>query len=111
MKEFLEPISEVIDLLGIAILVVAALKFFYQYLIFELRRFKGLECMQLMRNMRVEMGGYILLALEVLIISDVIHSAITHTLEDFYELGMLVLIRTMIGYFLGKEIKELKEEA
>ena len=111
LKEILEVISVAIDAVGIIILIVGALKFFFRYLVFEFKRLKGLECVQLMRDMRIEMGSYILLSLEILIISDVIHSAISHSVEDFYGLGLLVVIRTAIGFFLGKEIKELREEA
>jgi uncharacterized membrane protein len=45
-----------------------------------------------------------------MIISDIIHSGLSRTLDDFLLLGLLVVIRTAIGFFLNQELKETKEE-
>lgn len=52
------------------------------------------------------LGSYILLALEILIAADIIESIIRPTFEDILKLGILVLIRTLISYFLHKEIED-----
>ncbi len=44
-----------------------------------------------------------------MIISDIINSVVHHEMNDLINLGTIVLIRTVIGYFLGIELKELKE--
>lgn len=111
MKEILEYISLAIDIVGISILIIGAVKFSYRYVIYEYRQVKGLESLHMMRDTRIEVGSYILIALEILIVSDVIHSALGRTIDGLIELGLLVIIRTLIGYFLGREIKELKKEA
>ena len=109
LTEILEVIITAIDVVGILILIIGAFKFTARYLIFEFKRVSGLQCIQMLKDMRIEMGSYILLSLEILIISDVIHSSMSRNINDFYLLGLLVIIRTTIGFFLGKEIKELKE--
>ena len=107
----LEVASEIIDLIGIAILLIAATKFLMQYARFEFERIRGLAGVIQIRDLRLCLGSYILLALEFMIISDVIHSALRRTLDDLILLGVLVLVRSAISYFLSLDLKEVGEEA
>ena len=43
-----------------------------------------------------------------MIASDIIHTVITRELMDLLFVGLLVLIRTAISFFLGKEVAELE---
>lgn len=52
------------------------------------------------------LGSYILLSLEILIAADIIESIIKPTFQDIFKLGILVIIRTIISYFLHKEIED-----
>lgn len=102
----LELAAQVIDLIGIAILLVSAIKFVYHYLVFEIGRYRQLDCVVQIRDMRLQLGSYILLALEFMIVSDVIHSALSRTLDDFLVLGILVVIRTALSFFLGVDLRD-----
>ena len=104
----LEMIAFTIDLAGIAILVLAALKFIAHFVGFEIKRLHGLECVEGIRNLRLQLGSYILLSLEFIIISDIIQSAITRNLDDLLSLGLLVIIRVALSFFLGRELSEVK---
>lgn len=104
----LEMIAFAIDLAGIAILVLAALKFIAHFVGFEIKRLHGLECVEGIRNLRLQLGSYILLSLEFVIISDIIQSAITRSLDDLLTLGLLVIIRIALSFFLGRELSEVK---
>ncbi|MDR2832689.1 MAG: DUF1622 domain-containing protein [Streptococcaceae bacterium] len=53
------------------------------------------------------LGSYILLSLEILIAADIIESIMNPTVQDILILAAVVLIRTVISYFLEKEIKEV----
>ena len=44
-----------------------------------------------------------------MIASDIIHTVITRELTDLIFVGLLVLIRTAISFFLGREIHEIQE--
>jgi uncharacterized membrane protein len=48
------------------------------------------------------------LGLEFLIAADIIRTIIRPTLEELAILGGIVVIRTVISYFLGKEIGQRK---
>jgi uncharacterized membrane protein len=57
---------------------------------------------------RRTLATYILTALEFMIASDIIHSAITRNVSDLYFVALLVAVRTAISYFLTREIKDLR---
>lgn len=52
------------------------------------------------------LGSYVLLSLEVLIAADIIESILKPTFQDILKLGIVVVIRTVISFFLHKEIEE-----
>ncbi len=104
----LEMIAFAIDLVGIAILIFAALKFIAHFVGFEIKRLHGLECVEEIRNLRLQLGSYILLSLEFIIISDIIQSAISRNLDDILSLGVIVIIRVALSFFLGRELNEVK---
>ena len=106
----LETIAIAIDLVGIAILIYAALKFIGHFLGFEIKRLRGLECIDAIRNMRLQLGSYILLSLEFIIISDIIQTAISVNVDDLLSLGLLVVIRVALSFFLGRELSEVKAQ-
>ena len=58
------------------------------------------------------LASYILLSLEVLVVADIIESVIKPTWTDILKLALIIIIRTVISYFLNQEIedKENKEE-
>lgn len=55
------------------------------------------------------LGSYILLSLEILIAADIISTILNPNLNDIIILGATVLIRTIISFFLNKEIKDENE--
>lgn len=58
------------------------------------------------------LGSYVLLSLEILIAADIIESIINPTTTDLFRLGAVVVIRTVISYFLHKEIEDaLRDES
>ena len=59
---------------------------------------------------RIELGRYILAGLELFIVSDVIHTAISLRFADLLFLLMLVIIRSITSFFLDRELEQLKKE-
>ena len=59
-----------------------------------------------LRTIKNELGAYVLFSLEILIAADIVESIIKPTFEDIGKLAALVVIRTVISYFLGKEIDQ-----
>jgi uncharacterized membrane protein len=60
-------------------------------------------------TIRAVLGTYILFGLEFMIAADIIHTFIKPTQEDLIVLGSIVAIRTVISYFLGRELAKAQK--
>lgn len=65
------------------------------------------DCVKCNEAIRIKLGSYLVLALEFFIASDIIKTIITPTWEGLGILGAIVVIRTILSYFLTKDIKEI----
>ena len=109
-NEMLEYVAIGADWVGLAILLIGAIKFLSSYIEFEFKSLAGRDCAIQIQKLRLPLGSYILLSLEFMIISDIINSMLSRTVNDFLLLALLVAIRTAIGFFLGQDIKETREQ-
>jgi uncharacterized membrane protein len=62
------------------------------------------------RRARVSLGGYILAALEFLIVADILFTILRRTLDELYILAILTAIRTALSWFLTRELHELRRD-
>jgi uncharacterized membrane protein len=62
-------------------------------------------------EIRLHLGQYLALALEFQIGSDILSTAVTPTLSDVELLAAVVVIRTVLNYFLSKELERERKEA
>jgi uncharacterized membrane protein len=60
-------------------------------------------------DVRLDLARYLVLALELQLAADVISTAIAPTWDDIGKLGAIVVIRTVLNYFLMREMQQ--EEA
>jgi len=65
---------------------------------------------QNMQIIRCGLGVKLVFALELMIISDLLHTVISRSVDDLLLVGGLVVIRTVIAYFLNQEIQEVGAE-
>ncbi len=98
-------ISEWIQFIGLTILIFGCVKILIQYLIIEWKSGKSPEFMNFLQDIRHDIGVYILLALDFLIIADIIMTISKPSTEEMIRLVVVIIIRTMIGFFLSKEIE------
>ncbi|WP_164814037.1 DUF1622 domain-containing protein, partial [Clostridium perfringens] len=68
-----------------------------------------IEAVRKITRVKSCLGTYILLGLEILICADIIESILNPTFHDIIVLASIVVIRTVISYFLNKEIESNKE--
>lgn len=108
LGEVLEVMAVGIDLIGVAIIIfgfnIALLKL-GSAVLHGAGLFKQLGDIA---DARRTLGAYILTGIEFMIASDIIHTVITREIADLIFVGLLVLIRTAISFFLGKEVAELE---
>lgn len=98
-----------VELLAIAVMLIGTTRFLVGFVAAEVQRAESARAHVINRE-RVELGRYILSGLELLIVSDIIHTALSLALADLVYLALLVAIRSAISYFLDREIREIKED-
>ncbi len=62
----------------------------------------------ILRSFRMTLGQWILVALEVLIVSDILHSIAHRTLDQLAFLAGTVVIRVILAFFLDQEVRQLE---
>lgn len=101
LDQFLLIARETISLMGVLVIIAGALRSVYQIL-YQLTQRTFLP-----NVIRYEFGISVILGLEFMVGADIIGSLIQ---PDYYNLGMLaiiVLIRTVLSYFLNMELAAL----
>jgi uncharacterized membrane protein len=61
-------------------------------------------------RIRLGFGRYLVLGLEFQLASDILSTAVAPTFEEIGKLAAIATIRTLLNYFLGKEIAAEREE-
>lgn len=105
---YFEPIVSLLDFMSVFIVlwgfVMGFLRFVYVEFFHREGKFAQYE------ELRRSVGIYIILGLEFMIVSDLLNTIQKRDRESLIILGGLVVIRTVISYFLGKEMKEAAQE-
>ena len=109
LVEALEWAAAVIYLFAILLLLVGFFRFAAGWIRVEIAHGDA-ERVREMNRERIELGRYILAGLEVFIVSDVIHAALSLRFSDLLFLGLLVLIRSVTSWFLDREVALLRSE-
>ncbi len=103
--DILEYISLAVGIVAIAIIVWGVMLGLFEFLKNEFYRFRLKDTtITTLHKIRHTVGSYLLLGLEFLIAADIIRTIVKPTLEELAILGGIVVIRTIISYFLGKEL-------
>lgn len=102
-------LTAAIDVFGCVILLIGATRFVWGFFRAEISR-DGVGRVKGVNSERVELGRYILAGLELLIVSDIVHTALSLAMIDLIFLGLLVIIRSLISFFLDRELEQLKKE-
>lgn len=100
-----------LNLFSIVILLVGVIKALFGFVMNEGRGGNRFDVAEKNNKIKIYLGSYILLSLEVLIASDIIETIMNPSLDDILILAGIVVIRTTISYFLGKEIEVATKES
>jgi len=109
INEIVEWIALTIDFVASAIMVWAFVVSVYGFLIASVGG-EPRERIRRLQVVRCGLGVKLVFALELLIISDLLETILSRTMDDLLYLAALVLIRTIVGYFLNREIQEVEAE-
>jgi len=99
-------ISFLITIVGAVIITWGVLSVIVEFLLSEYNLLTKKEVAEKSEGyLRHKLGKYILLGLEFMVAGDIIHTALRPSKEELIILGSIVAIRTVISYFLNKELK------
>ena len=111
-----ESIQPVLEYISIAIGIIAILIVLYgvgvgliEFALAEIRSFRTHRAGSFnFQSIRHDIGFHLILGLEFLIAADIVRTIIRPSLEELAVLGGIVAIRTLLSYFLGKEVSMSK---
>jgi uncharacterized membrane protein len=96
-----------IEALSALIIAVAVIKAMYAWSVRLTKNQTGASN----ESIRVRLGSSIAVSLELLLGADILQTAVAPTWNDLGQLAAIAALRTGLNYFLGKELKEIKESA
>jgi len=104
MHNVIEMVAMVIGWAGAGIITWGVLLAFFRFIRLETRRFGGGNICEARELLRHHLGSYLLLGLEFLVAADLIRTVLDPSLGELAILGGLVVIRTVLNYFLNREL-------
>lgn len=107
----IEQIADIVDM-GVVVLLLVGMAWVAvgtarRFLRQGKDRFSSESVRRTIRETRFNLGQVLLLALEVLIVSDILHSISHRTLDELGLLAGIVVIRIILAYFLDREVAHL----
>lgn len=106
----LDYISLGIGYVGILVIVWGVVRTLVRTVILEMTRCRHMHTCCEREGLRREFGSYLLLGLEFLIAADVVTTISHPTLVEVAVLGSIVAIRTVISFFLTRELRIAQEQ-
>jgi len=108
----MDTFHNIINAIGFALNIIGALITMWGIIISSAAFLKkeftvGHDCVAGNEAIRIKLGSYLVLALEFFIAGDIIKTIITPTWQGLGILGAIVVIRTILSYFLTKDIKKI----
>lgn len=100
----LNVLSQIIGLTGAGVIVWGFALIMVRFFRLEWQRLRGEKIGPRREALRHQLGSYLLLGLEILIAADILRTIYHPTLQDLALLGGIVVIRTVINFFLDKEL-------
>jgi len=112
IMHLLTQLATVISIASVSVVIYATLIAFVSFLKNELARVtKRKFTIHQVRVLRADLGTYLLLGLELLIASDIIKTIIEPGVQELMILGGIVVLRTVLSYFLDREIRMIEQES
>ena len=108
---YLHHASFGIGVLGVLVIVFGVLSGLVRFVRAELSAARGMAVDEERKQLRHDLGYYLLLGLEFLIAADIIDTLMKPKPQEMIVLGAIVAIRTVISYSLNGELKTDRSEA
>ncbi len=106
LRQYVDLLVRLVEAAGALVIFVGALLATARFVVTALRRRQDHE----FTSVRLSLGRYLALGLELQLASDVLSTAIAPTFEEIGKLAAIAAIRTLLNYFLRKEIEAERSE-
>ena len=107
-KEMATRVALGVELIAAAVIAYGAIEALVGLLI-PRRQFVKRKMLHKRRHVFLRFGVWLLLGLQFELAADIVRSAISPTWTDIGQLGAIAAIRTVLNYFLERDIKEFEE--
>ena len=108
----MDPLHNIINIVSFSLNIIGALVTIWGIVIslFEFLKKEAIQkedSVRLNEAIRLKLGSYLVLSLEFFIAGDIVKTIITPTWQSLGMLGAIVVIRTILSYFLTKDLKKI----
>lgn len=97
----------IVGIIGIIIILIGVMKSLRAYLVLEFSKNKHHIDIDMVRY---KLGTYLLLWLEFLVAADILETVFAPSLEKIGILWGIVIIRTILNFFLNKELERIEKK-
>ena len=102
IEQVFESIALAIDFVGIGIILLGFSLSFKDFVVSEVSGVPNIAALKNIQIVRCQLGTYLLVGLEFMIASDIIHLFISRSQDNLIFLGMIIVIRTVTEFFPGQ---------
>ncbi len=106
LREYVDLLVRLVEAAGALIIFVGAAIAGFRFVVAALRPRRDRE----FAGVRLGLGRYLVLGLEFQLASDILSTAVAPTFEEIGELAAIATIRTLLNYFLRREIEAERSE-
>ena len=105
VRDFVDFLIPIVEAIGAGVIGIGVLITFATYVLSELRiRPVSYEAI------RLQLGRFLALGLEFQLGSDILGTAVSPSFQEIGKLAAIAAIRTLLNYFLAKEIESARAE-
>ncbi len=96
-----------VGIVGVGVIITGVIRWLTSFISLEI----GVKSKHINHDqIRYSLGIYLLLGLEFLIAADILETVFKPSLEQLGILAGIVIIRTVLNYFLNKELAHIKQD-
>jgi uncharacterized membrane protein len=105
LRDLVDVAIRTVEAAGAIVIFVGAAIAFGRFLVVSFRR----EGMAPFAPVRLDLGRFLALGLEFQLAADILRTAIAPSFTQLAQLAAIAAIRTVLNFFLGREIKEQRQ--
>ena len=108
--EFVELVAPWVEMIGVAVVLWGAIEGLFRLLLRIRSALVREPQLMPISHVRIAIGEKTALGLDFFLAGDIIQTIVIPSWESLAMLGGIVVIRTVIAFFLNKDLKELSEK-